>query len=117
MQFPLLSPCDSPVPPGARPAAAMDSGQLSAQALDSVPSLPLRRERTAKHYPKETGKKDSRLMIDQAGLAVADRVRLWNHKGERLGHGPIDSHGQRAQQWRQRPDVRRVTEGLPLSSP
>lgn len=37
--------------------------------------------------------------VDQAGLAVADRVRLWNHKGERLGHGPIDSHGQRAQQW------------------
>lgn len=25
--------------------------------------------------------------VDQAGLAVADRVRLWNCKGERLGHG------------------------------
>ena len=25
--------------------------------------------------------------VDQAGLAVADRVRLWNHKGERLGRG------------------------------
>lgn len=25
--------------------------------------------------------------VDQAGLAVADRVWLWNHKGERLGHG------------------------------
>ena len=24
--------------------------------------------------------------VDQAGLAVADRVRLWTHEGERLGH-------------------------------
>lgn len=24
--------------------------------------------------------------VDQAGLAVADRVRLWNHEGESLGH-------------------------------
>ena len=24
--------------------------------------------------------------VDQAGLAVAHRVRLWNHEGERLGH-------------------------------
>ena len=36
--------------------------------------------------------------VDQAGLAVADRVRLWNHEGKRLGHKTDRFHSLRAPQ-------------------
>lgn len=47
--------------------------------------------------------------VDQAGLAVADRVRLWNHEEERLGHKTERFPQLKGPAVRHCPDVHMVT--------